>query len=395
MKIKPIKVSFLNQYIKTYLKNNSYFTNMYVEGEVSNVRPSRTGYVYFTLSEGEATIKCVCFYDESSIKNGDKVVVNGSLSVYEARGEYQIIVKQVEKTGIGEILKQLELLKERIKAQGLLANKKEVCLFPTKIGIVTAKSSAALQDMLKTFRSVRTPFEVVIFDSLVQGESAKGTLIEGIKYFNNIEAVDVIIVARGGGSFEDLNIFNDLDIAEQLLKSTIPVVTGIGHEIDETLCDYAADIYCHTPTAAAEYVVRGYKNVDSQLSILYTALNNRVLNQIRLTENAIKSYRFKLMQYSPAEYLKRMVLQCDGLKERLKYNVTKAINENANQLKVLNERLQGNDYKKKLKGGYSLVLNDQNQLITDKSNISQNGAIKIMFDKFVIKAHIDSVEEIE
>ncbi|HPW99217.1 MAG TPA: exodeoxyribonuclease VII large subunit, partial [Sedimentibacter sp.] len=277
MKLKPIKVSDLNQYIKRYLMSNSILNNLRVEGEITNIRMSKTGYTYFSLCDESSCISCVAFFADSISKNGDKIIAEGELSIYEAKGTCQLIVRNIERVGLGKILLDLELLKEKLKARGLFDRKRELPVFPQKIGIITSKTGAALKDILKTFESVKANIDITIYNSLVQGEKSKESIIEGIKYFNKAET-DVILISRGGGSFEDLNVFNDLDLAMEVYKSKVIVVTGIGHETDRTLTDYVADIYCHTPTAAAERIIRDYKDVEERLASLVYSLKSGTHN---------------------------------------------------------------------------------------------------------------------
>jgi len=300
MKLKPIKVSDLNQYIKRYLMSNSILNNLRVEGEITNIRMSKTGYTYFSLCDESSCISCVAFFADSISKNGDKIIAEGELSIYEAKGTCQLIVRNIERVGLGKILLDLELLKEKLKARGLFDRKRELPVFPQKIGIITSKTGAALKDILKTFESVKANIDITIYNSLVQGEKSKESIIEGIKYFNKAET-DVILISRGGGSFEDLNVFNDLDLAMEVYKSKVIVVTGIGHETDRTLTDYVADIYCHTPTAAAERIIRDYKDVEERLASLVYSLKSGTHNAIALKNAELASVKYILKSSLPLE----------------------------------------------------------------------------------------------
>ena len=179
MKIKPIKVSVLNQYIKKYLMGNSILNNLRVEGEISNIRMSKTGYTYFSLCDESSCISCVAFFADTISKNGDKIIAEGELSVYEAKGTYQLIVRNIERVGLGKILLDLELLKEKLRSQGLFDRKRDLPPYPHKIGIITSKTGAAIKDILKTFESVKANLDITLYNALVQGERAKETIIEG------------------------------------------------------------------------------------------------------------------------------------------------------------------------------------------------------------------------
>ena len=187
----------------------------------------------------------------------------------------------------------MELLKEKLKEQGLFDRKRELPEFPQRIGIITSKTGAAIKDILKTFENVKANIDITIYNTLVQGEKSKKSIIEGLKYFNSVET-DVILISRGGGSFEDLNVFNDMDVAMEVYKSNIVVVTGIGHETDRTLTDYVADVYCHTPTAAAERIIRNYKDIEEKLDNLVFTLKSETNNTISLKKAELISNKYLL-----------------------------------------------------------------------------------------------------
>ncbi len=394
MKLKPIKVSLLNQYVKKCLKSNSIFYNLYVEGEVSNIRISKTGYTYFTLGDESSSISCVCFYQDRSIADGDKVVVNGELTVYEARGTYQIVVNNIEKTGLGNIFKELELLKAKLKDRGLFDKNKEVPLLPSKIGIITSKSGAAIQDILKSFNTVNAGFDIYIYDSLVQGDNAKNSIIEGIAYFNTHEPVDIILISRGGGSFEDLKVFNEIEVAENIFMSKVPVVTGIGHDTDITLSDYTADVHCHTPTAAAEYIIRGYKNINLQLEAYFRELNSKTKNELKHIEASLSTYQYILKTYNPKNMLIGLINECDMKKTKLSNHFNIELKNRLNTLNLLYERILNHDYRTQLKNGYSLIFNKCNNLVKNIDNVNEGEKIKILFDKFNIEAEIINIQEL-
>ncbi len=391
MKLKPIKVSMLNQYVKNLLKSNSIFYNLYVEGEISNIRISKTGYTFFTLKDESSAISCVCYYVDENVADGDKVVVNGRLEVYEARGTYQIVVNNIEKIGLGNIFKELELLKAKLKEKGLFDKNKEIPLLPSKIGVVTSKNGAAVQDIIRSFNMVNAGLDISIYDCLVQGENAKRSIIEGINYFNTKEIVDIILIARGGGSSEDLNVFNELEVAESIFMSKLPIVTGIGHDTDITLSDYTADVHCHTPTAAAEYIIRGYKNINMQLEAYYKELVIKTKNELKYIEASLNTYQYMLKTYSPQNVIMMLKNQCDMKFTRLSNHLDNELNKRQNVLNLLHEKLLSHDYRKQLKNGYSLIFDENNKLIKNIDDVKKGEKVKIMLDKFSIEAEITNI----
>jgi hypothetical protein len=227
MKIKPIKVSVLNQYIKKYLMGNSILNNLRVEGEISNIRMSKTGYTYFSLCDESSCISCVAFFADTISKNGDKIIAEGELSVYEAKGTYQLIVRNIERVGLGKILLDLELLKEKLRSQGLFDRKRDLPPYPHKIGIITSKTGAAIKDILKTFESVKANLDITLYNALVQGERAKETIIEGLRIDNMKKVLLMIIIFILLASFANIYAADFTDIKrDYYLEEALGVLAG-------------------------------------------------------------------------------------------------------------------------------------------------------------------------
>jgi exodeoxyribonuclease VII large subunit len=248
------------------------FTDVFVEGEVSNAHAAQSGHLYFTLKDNRAQIRCVCFRTQLARlkfrpEDGLHVTVRGSVSVYESRGEYQFYVEHVEPVGLGALQLAFEQLKKRLDAEGLfdLERKKPLPVLPQRIGLVTSPSGAAVRDIVRILRRRFPNLHLVLYPVRVQGEGAAGEIVQAIKYFNRKQLADVLIVARGGGSLEDLWAFNEESVIRAIAACTIPIITGIGHETDFTIADFAADIRASTPSAAAEMVVRTRQEFDAHL----------------------------------------------------------------------------------------------------------------------------------
>ncbi|HKS80325.1 MAG TPA: exodeoxyribonuclease VII large subunit [Candidatus Acidoferrales bacterium] len=239
------------------------FRDIFVEGEVSNFKAAQSGHLYFTLKDASAQIRCVCFREQARAlkfrpEDGLRVTVRGSIGVYDPRGEYQIYVSHIEPIGLGALQLAFEQLKKRLEAEGLFAleRKKPLPLLPQRIGVVTSPTGAAIRDILRVLKRRFPNARVLIFPVKVQGEGAAKEIAEGIAYFTRAKAAEVLIVARGGGSLEDLWAFNEEIVVRAIAASQIPVITGIGHETDFTIADFVADLRAPTPSAAAEIVVR-------------------------------------------------------------------------------------------------------------------------------------------
>ncbi len=239
------------------------FPQVWVTGEVSNFRAASSGHFYFTLKDAKAQLRAVCFRNQARYlkfkpQDGISLIARGRLSVYEARGEYQLYVEYLEPAGVGALQLAFEQLKQKLAAEGLFdaARKKPLPLLPRGVGVVTSPTGAVIRDILRILRRRFRNMNVLLYPVKVQGEGAAGEIVEGIQYFNRHPVVDVMIVARGGGSLEDLWAFNEESVARAMAASKIPVISAVGHETDFTIADFVADLRAPTPSAAAELVVR-------------------------------------------------------------------------------------------------------------------------------------------
>jgi len=259
------------------------FTGIWVEGEVSNFKEAQSGHLYFTLKDESAQIRCVCFRNSAMRlkfrpEDGLKARVRGSISVYEPRGEYQIYVEHIEPVGVGELQLAFEQLKKKLGEEGLFdaARKKPLPMLPGRIGVITSPSGAALRDILRILRRRFPNVRVLIYPVRVQGEGAAGEIAAALKFFTARAAADVLILARGGGSLEDLWAFNEEKVARAIAASHIPVISAVGHETDFTIADFVADVRASTPSAAAEIVVQTREAFDNHIRQLLLSLGERL-----------------------------------------------------------------------------------------------------------------------
>ena len=259
--------------VRTHLERE--YTDVWVEGEISNFRPAESGHLYFTLKDENAQIRIVMFRSQARLlrfrpENGLHVIARGRITVYDARGELQLSAEYLEPKGAGALQIAFEQLKARLQEEGLFdpARKKPVPALPRAIGIVTSPRAAALRDILNILHRRHESASVLIFPAQVQGEAAPAEVSAGVRYFNRARNVDVIIVARGGGSVEDLAAFNDEGLARAVAESRIPVISAIGHETDFTIIDFVADLRAPTPSAAAELVIRSRQEIEEQTESL-------------------------------------------------------------------------------------------------------------------------------
>jgi exodeoxyribonuclease VII large subunit len=268
------------------------FIDVWVEGELSNFKTSSAGHLYFTLKDDRAQLPAVCFRNAARLlrfrpENGKLFRARGRVSTYEGRGEYQLIVEVLEPAGLGALQLAFEQLKEKLEKEGLFRpeRKRPIPAFPRKIGIVTSPKSAALRDILTVLKRRHNAINVLIFPAEVQGDAASLQVMEGIDYLSRSTDVDVILVARGGGSMEDLWPFNEERVARAIVRSKKPVVSAVGHEIDFTICDFVADLRAPTPSAAAEIVIKSKEEIASRVQQLETRLESVMKYRLSVLRN--------------------------------------------------------------------------------------------------------------
>ncbi len=293
---KTLSVSELTSRIRELLENN--FFDVYVTGEISNLSKPISGHIYFTLKDENSSIRCVLFKFQQRLidfdyKNGDKVIVRGRITVYEKRGEYQIIVDYVEPDGIGALYLKFERLKKKLKEEGLFDEKykKKIPEFPKKIAIITSPTGAAIRDILNILKRRFLNLQIIIAPVKVQGEEAKTDIVKAIQFVNlYIKDIDVIILARGGGSLEDLQPFNEEIVARAIFQSKIPIISAVGHETDFTIADFTADLRAPTPSAAAELVVKNKEDLLLHLSNLEKQLISNILKIFNYNKQLFLTY---------------------------------------------------------------------------------------------------------
>ena len=355
-----ISVSELNNAAKRLLEHN--FNNVSVLGEISNLSQPSSGHIYFSLKDESGSIRCAMFRNANSRlrfspKNGDKCILTGQVSIYAARGDYQLIAKSMRLAGAGDLMQQFEILKSKLDAEGLfdLTKKRAFPRFPKHICIVTSSSTAAFQDILSSLKR-RCPFaNISISEAVVQGDAASETIINALKRiqkFNasNINNVDAVIITRGGGSIEDLWCFNNEGLARAIYDFEIPVISGVGHEIDFTITDFVADMRAPTPTAAAEIVTENYFRLGDILNNIHDEFISRHGKLIEKKKKTLELLKANLK--NPVSILREKIQKIDNLElqmqRSLKNNVYKSVQDLKFLTKVLQERNPTNLIKKLL-----------------------------------------------
>lgn len=393
-----LSVFQLNSYIKRVFEQDYVLKSVTVEGELSNFKKHSSGHIYFTLKDEKSQVSCVLFKgyltgDEDKLHDGAKVVIKGSVSLFEKTGQYQIYVYKIEKAGIGDLYLLFEKLKQALQKEGLFdeSRKKEIPRFAKKIGIVTSSTGAAIRDLVEIARRRNPYVELVLYPSLVQGASAKFEIVKGIEYFNKVEAVDVMIVGRGGGSIEDLWPFNEEIVARAISDSVIPVISAVGHETDFTISDFVADLRASTPSAAAELAVFDYEEWVRQLDHLRRRFNNFAMQTIRYKREQLQTVSRQMKQMHPKRRLedKRYVL--DQLQEQLLIKTTYLIENKRNKIDVLQQKLLGKYPLKPLENGYAMVTVNGKK-ITSVTQINKNDAMKVFVSDGTIHTVVEEIE---
>jgi exodeoxyribonuclease VII large subunit len=319
---RPLTVSELTARIRDLLTKN--FTELSVEGEISNCREAQSGHLYFTLKDEKAQIRCVWFKQDRRglkfrVEDGLKVTLRGSISVYEQRGEYQIYVESMEPLGVGALQLAFDQLKKRLDAEGLFdaKHKKPLPLLPSRIGLITSPKGAAVRDVVRILRRRFHNVHLTVFPVRVQGEGSAEEIVKALKFFNQRKMVDVLIVARGGGSIEDLWAFNEEIVARAIYESEIPVISGVGHETDFTIADFVADVRASTPSAAAELVVQTRREFDKHIADLRQTLTEQIRYRILVLSRRVHELGARRGFRRPLDLLRQQRQRADEMTSRL------------------------------------------------------------------------------
>ena len=360
-------VTQLNRYIRQWLESDVGVVE--VEGEISNVALPSSGHIYFTLKDANAQIKCVYFKQHHprgkphAIEHGQKIIARGRLSLYEARGDYQLIVEGVSVAGHGDLYHQFELLKLKCAAAGLFdqARKRSLPKFPSCIGVVTSASAAAWRDIMVTLARRYPLAPIILYASDVQGKLAAGQLRQAIIRANQEKKCDVIILARGGGSIEDLWAFNDEALAYTIRDSIIPIVSGVGHETDFTIADFVSDLRAATPTAAAEAVTPNQE----ELLLWLNNVKRRIIECMRryLLQQFLLLTNYKKRLTSPDRLIATHAQTLDYIERRLINSMDRGLKNNLHALKILDARLHAQHPKNLITNALSQVQQLNNILL--------------------------------
>ena len=396
--MQTFSVREITRYIHDLLDADSRLGSVWVQGEVSNLTIAASGHWYFTMKDVKAQLRCVMFrwaaqYARLKVKNGDEILVHGRVSVYDARGEYQLYVDQIEAVGgLGDLHRQFEALKAKLDAEGLFdaARKAPIPAFPQQIGIVTSPTAAAYQDMQNVLRRRFPLVRLILSPTPVQGQDAAPQIVRALQRLNRHTDVDVIIIARGGGSIEDLWCFNDERVARAVAASRIPVISGIGHEIDFTIVDFAADLRAPTPSSAAELATPSQEELWIDLDRLTDRLDARFESRLADRRQTLRQARRGLAYATPMKAMQPAQRQLAQLKRRLTRAVSHDVERLKERLAARTKALDAANPAHILARGYALVRSEDGDLIRSAGQVSVNQRLTVQLHEDQIKVRVEN-----
>jgi exodeoxyribonuclease VII large subunit len=379
---KILTVSELNRLAREILEMS--FPLFWVSGEISNFTRAVSGHWYFSLKDAGAQVRCVMFKGRNSYvdfmpREGDKIEARATVTLYEARGDFQLTVEFIQKAGLGTLFEAFERLKKTLSAEGLFdaATKRPIPKFPNAIGIVTSADAAALRDVLTTLKRRNPNIPVIIYPTPVQGKGSAERIAEAIDIANQRAEVDTLIVCRGGGSLEDLWSFNEEIVARAVYQSHIPIISGVGHETDFTICDFVADLRAATPTAAAELACTDALAIRNQLHVYAQSIRQRLEKRLQMEAQRLDYLSKRLI--SPTQKILTFSNHLHQVRLRLQAGIKKQLHYHRTQLSATADRLRLLNPNEVLNRGYAIVKDIEENIISDSHQLCDGQPIKITF----------------
>jgi len=391
-------VGQVNKYIKNMFAQDFMLHLISIKGEVSNCKYHTSGHIYFTLKDKAGAMSAVMFAGNAKnmtfrMKDGDQVVVTGSVEVYEKMGTYQIYARQIELDGEGNLYLRFEQLKKELEEMGMFAAeyKRPIPKYAGKIGVVTAQTGAAIQD-IRNISGRRNPYvQLILYPALVQGEGAAQSIVNGIHVLDRM-GLDIIIVGRGGGSIEDLWAFNEEIVARAIFECNTPVISAVGHETDWTIADFVSDRRAPTPSAAAELAVFDHRQMIDQLSNIKKRMDSNLSGKIEFYRERLSHIKTRVSYLSPANRLNENRKRLADLEERLLLLMQQQIKDKRQKLIMLSTRLDADSPVKKLSQGYAYVSKEDGRNIHSAADITCGDSIDIYLIDGRAKAVISEVD---
>ena len=400
MKLKTLSVGEVNNYVKKLVENDFILKNLNVKGEISNLKFHSSGHIYFSLKDENSKVNCIMFKNNAvnldfRLEEGMKVEIKARLGVYHKEGTYQLYCENIKKAGIGELFEEFHKLKKELSEEGIFDEKYKRALpkFPKRIGIITAKTGAAVRDIINVIQRRNKSLDIILYPAKVQGENAADSIIEGIRYFNNEKSVDVIILGRGGGFIEELWAFNNRDLAYEIFNSRIPTVSAVGHEVDFTISDFVSDMRAPTPSAAGELVSPSLQEMINDLlnkkEFLHRAIDRKFLNAKRDVDLLYKG----LKGNNPKDIIEKRIKEVNSLEEKLNFLGKSKIDKAKDELIALNSILQTLNPLNTLGRGYSVIMDKEDKVINNVSELKKNDMVKVIMKDGSVNIDIKIINE--
>ena len=389
-------VSQVNMYIKNMFMRDYRLNDISVKGEISNCKYHSSGHIYFTIKDKTSQLSCVMFASmrknlEFKLEEGQSVIVDGNISVYERDGKYQLYARNITKEGFGKLYEEYEKLKKRLLEEGLFdkSKKRKIPAYAAKIGVVTARPGAVIQDICNVSNRRNPYVQIILYPAKVQGTGAAETIIKGIKYFEKTD-VDTIIIGRGGGSIEDLWAFNDEKLARVIAGCKKPIISAVGHETDTTIADYAADLRAPTPSAAAELAVYSYRETVIALREAGHSLRWQMENILKIKKLKLAGYITVIQHESPKNLINDRRMFVADMQEKIENLMRQKLVSSKHQLELYIQEMKGLSPLYKLQGGYAYVSDESGRNIKSVDELKKGEQINLAFKDGYAKAVISS-----
>lgn len=387
-------VGQVNIYIKNMFAQDFMLSRIYVRGEVSNCKYHTSGHLYFSLKDASGTIACVMFAGQRRglafrMKDGDKVIVGGSVNVYERDGKYQLYAREISLEGAGLLYERFLALKKELEEMGMFAleYKQPIPFYVKRLGVVTAPTGAVIQD-IRNVAYRRNPYvQIVLYPALVQGEGAVESIVRGIETLDRLH-LDVLIVGRGGGSIEDLWAFNEEPVARAIFNCETPVISAVGHETDTTIADYVADLRAPTPSAAAELAVTDIRGILERMDQYRRRMNYSLQTQVQQARTRLQSYQARWNYLNPVQRLEKQKDRLADAERRLQENMEAVLQNKRHRLELYIRQMQGLSPLDKLNQGFSYVENQEQRPVTRIAQVQEGELLKIQVTDGTIEAEV-------
>lgn len=392
-------VKQVNSYIKNMFTQDFMLNRIYVKGEVSNCKYHTSGHIYFSLKDESGTIACVMFAGQRGglsfhMREGQQIIVLGSVNVYERTGSYQLYAQEIRLDGEGTLYEKYQMLKQELEEMGMFAPeyKKVIPRYAKRIGVVTAPTGAAVRDIMN-ISARRNPYvQLLLYPAQVQGEGAKESIVRGIRMLET-KNVDVIIVGRGGGSIEDLWAFNDECVARAIFDCQVPVISAVGHETDVTIADYVADLRAPTPSAAAELAVWDYRQLQGYLDECRLRMNRSMTGTIRINRLRLKELDVRLSYLHPRHKLQDQQQRLIELEEELRTLMRDQVKEARHRLAIQIEKLNGLSPVRKLNQGFAYVEEADGGVVKSIRQVEKGDELTVYVTDGLIRTSVKAVQK--